>query len=91
MVKSNEIKDDFLQSSDVFLMPTYQDEYSIEGFGLTYIEAASFGIPSVAGVFGGAPEAVINNKTGWCIDPNNDEMIINILEKTIVDKRKKAI
>ena len=89
MVKSNEIKDDFLQSSDVFLMPTYQDEYSIEGFGLTYIEAASFGIPSVAGVFGGAPEAVINNKTGWCIDPNNDEMIINILEKTIVNKKER--
>ena len=40
MIKSNEIKDDFLQSSDVFLMPTYQDEYSVEGFGLTYIEAA---------------------------------------------------
>ena len=35
-------------------MPTFQDKYSIEGFGLTYIEAARFGIPSIAGILGGA-------------------------------------
>ena len=46
-IKNNDLKNDFLQGSDVFLMPTFQDKYSIEGFGLTYIEAARFGIPSI--------------------------------------------
>ena len=70
-------------------MPTFQDEYSIEGFGLTYIEAARFGIPSIAGILGGAPEAVINKRTGWCVDPNNNELLVNILEKTLVDTKER--
>ena len=88
-IKSNELKNNFLQGSDVFLMPTFQDKYSIEGFGLTYIEAARFGIPSIAGILGGAPEAVINKKTGWCVNPNNNESLVNILEKTIVDIKER--
>ncbi len=31
---------------------------SVEGFGISYIEAASYGIPSIAGKDGGAPDAV---------------------------------
>ena len=61
-----------LRKSDIFLMPTFQDNNSIEGFGLSYIEAAKYGVPSIAGNSGGA-EAVINNKTGWCVDACNKE------------------
>ena len=68
---------------------TGKDKYSIEGFGLTYIEAARFGIPSIAGILGGAPEAVINKSTGWCVDPNNNELLVNILEKTLVDTKER--
>ena len=88
-IKSNDIKNSFLQGSDVFLMPTFQDKYSIEGFGLTYIEAARFGIPSIAGISGGAPEAVIDKKTGWCIDPNDSDLLINIIEKSLVDTEER--
>ncbi len=31
---------------------------SIEGFGISYIEAASYEIPSIGGKDGGAPDAV---------------------------------
>ena len=88
-IKSNKLKNNFLQESDVFLMPTFQDKYSIEGFGLTYNEAARFGIPSIAGILGGAPEAVINKKTGWCVNPNNNELLVNILQKTLVDTKER--
>jgi len=88
-IKSNDIKNNFLQGSDVFLMPTFQDKYSIEGFGLTYIEAARFGIPSIAGISGGAPEAVIDKKTGWCIDPNDSDLLINVIEKSLVDTKER--
>ena len=62
-------------------MPGYMAEKSIEGFGIVYSEAASYGIPSIGGVDGGAPEAVIHNETGWCVDPKNSK----ILEKTILE------
>ena len=48
-------------------MPTFQDNNSIEGFGLSYIEAAKYGVPSIMSNTGGASEAVINNKTGWFV------------------------
>ncbi len=88
-IKSNEIKDSFLQNSDVFLMPTFQDKFSIEGFGLTFIEAARVGIPSIAGILGGAPEAVLDKKTGWCVDPNNSNLLVNIIEKTLTDAEER--
>ena len=88
-VKSDKIKNNFLKNSDIFLMPTFQDQYSIEGFGLTYIEAARFGIPSIAGVSGGSSEAVINRKTGWCVDPNDNDKLIDIIEKTLVNKKER--
>ena len=88
-VKSNKIKNNFLCNSDVCIMPSFQDKYSIEGFGLTYIEAARFGIPSIAGISGGAPEAVINNKTGWCVDPNNTEQLVKVFERALVNKKER--
>jgi len=51
--------DDFLACCDVFSLPS-----ALEGFGLVYVEAAFHGIPSVASLTGGVPDAVIDGKTG---------------------------
>ena len=48
-IESDIEKEKFLEKSDIFLMPSFQDKYSVEGFGLSYVEAAKFGIPSIAG------------------------------------------
>ena len=55
---------------------------SIEGFGIAYIEAAQYGIPSIASNVGGTPEAVLHNKTGLIINNFNelDESIKNLVE-----------
>ena len=42
-----------LEQSDVFVMPSVVYKKSVEGFGITYIEAASYGKPSIGGIFGG--------------------------------------
>ena len=67
-------------------MPTLDESEnkSIEGFGIAYIEAAFFGIPSIASDVGGTPEAVIDKKTGWCIDPNEIEKAITSKTKAII-------
>ena len=88
-IKSNKMKNNFLKHSDIFIMPTFQDQYSIEGFGLTYIEAARFGIPSIAGVSGGSSEAVINRETGWCVDPNDNDQLIDIIQKALVNTKER--
>jgi len=84
-------KTQLLSDSDLFIMPGYMAEKSIEGFGIVYTEAASYGIPSVGGIDGGAPEAVINNKTGWCVNPKNTKKLESVLYEAISnhDLRKK--
>ena len=42
-------------------MPSYKVNGSIEGFGISYIEAAAFRIPSIAGLDGGVTDAVIDS------------------------------
>ena len=63
------------EKSSLMIMPTLDESHkrSIEGFGIAYIEAAFFAVPSVASNIGGTPEAVLNNSTGKIID-NLDEL-----------------
>ncbi len=61
---SDEEKSALLASADVFAMPVRREGQSVEGFGLTYLEAAWFGVPSLAGRDGGAADAVLDGETG---------------------------
>jgi len=84
-INSN-LKQKFLESSDVFVMPSYKVNNSIEGFGISYVEAAAYKIPSIAGLDGGVTDAVIDSKTGWCVDPMNEENLANVLKEAINNK-----
>ena len=62
-------------------MPSIIYKKSVEGFGISFIEAAQLGIASIAGKDGGANDAVIHNKTGIICDGNNlDEIYSSINE-----------
>ena len=69
-----------LEKSDIFIMPSVIYKKSVEGFGITFIEAASYGKPSIAGKFGGEADAVLEGKTGYLCDGNN----LNNLYETIL-------
>ncbi len=52
-----------------------------EAFGLTVIEAMSSGLPTFATLFGGPLEIIVNGKSGFHIDPTNqDEMAQKLIE-----------
>ena len=57
------------KNTNLMVMPTLDEskKNSIEGFGIAYLEAAYYGIPSIASKVGGTPEAVIHNETGIII------------------------
>lgn len=52
-----------------------------EGFGLTVLEAAKFGTPSIVMNTGGLPEAVHQGETGWVVDEVSKVAILNIFSK----------
>ena len=65
LFKSNEQeKVALLEKSDLFVMPSIVYKKSIEGFGIAYIEAASYGKPSIGGIFGGEADAILDGRTG---------------------------
>ena len=72
-----------MEDSDLFVMPSYRTGESVEGFGISYIEAAQYGIPAIAGNSGGSVNAVIDGETGWCVDAQNGEQLKQVLTTAI--------
>lgn len=77
---------------DIFAMPcrTRGGGLDIEGLGIVYLEAASIGLPVLAGNSGGAPEAIIDGETGYVADGHSLESIIENLDKLLSEPEKAA-
>jgi len=60
---------------DLYVMPAIEVNNDLEGFGITFIEAAACGKSSIAGNIGGQGEAVKHNQTGLTIDGESVEEI----------------
>lgn len=57
-------------AGDVFAMPCRSrlGGLEVEGLGIVYLEASATGLPVVAGRSGGAPDAVLDGRTGLVVD-----------------------
>ena len=90
--KSNEQhKLAILEQSDLFLMPSIVHKKSVEGFGITYIEAACYGKPSIGGVHGGEADAIKEGKTGYLCDGNDLNSIYETMLKTFENEHYKEL
>ncbi|TAL02900.1 MAG: glycosyltransferase family 1 protein [Rhodospirillaceae bacterium] len=74
-----------LRSADLFLMPNRRERNSVEGFGIVFLEAASFGVPSIAGADGGTAEAVEHGETGLIVDGNDTDAMRTTLVRLVED------
>ena len=72
-----------LEQSNVFIMPSVIYKKSVEGFGITYIEAASYGKPSIGGIYGGEGDAIKSGLTGYLCNGNDLNAIYDTLLKTL--------
>ena len=62
-----------------------------EGFGIVFVEAASCGVPQVAGDSGGAAEAVADGETGVVIaDPENVQDVADAFTLLLDDDELRA-
>lgn len=59
-----------INSFDIFVLPSLN-----ENFGRVLIEAQYFEKPLIATKVGGIPEAVIENETGFLVEPENETVI----------------
>ena len=80
-----------LEKSDIFVMPSVVFKKSVEGFGITFIEAASYGKPSIGGIFGGEADAILDGKTGYLCDGNDLNALYDTLLKILSNDHYKRL
>jgi phosphatidylinositol alpha-1,6-mannosyltransferase len=75
-------------ASDVFAMPcrTRNLGFDFEGFGIVFLEAASTGLPVVAGRSGGAAEAVVDGETGLVVDGGDTPAVARAVTHLLRDE-----
>lgn len=77
-------KRDWLQQSDLFVLPASGSGYNVEGFGIVFIEAQAAGTPVIGSSIGGVPEAI--GDAGINLDDENDHVELSQkIEKLLTD------
>jgi len=75
------LKEALVAESNLFLMPSRIEKKSVEGFGISFIEAASHSVGSIGGKDGGAPDAIVHKETGLICDGND----LNSIYDSVID------
>lgn len=78
--------------ADVFAMPcrTRGAGLDVEGLGIVYLEASACGVPVVAGTSGGAPETVLDGKTGAVVDGTDVGAVAAAISDILADPGRAA-
>jgi phosphatidylinositol alpha-1,6-mannosyltransferase len=86
-VPADEIVDHH-RMADVFAMPcrTRGAGLDVEGLGIVYLEASACGVPVVAGRSGGAPETVLDGRTGLVVDGTSHSEIAESVADLLTDR-----
>ena len=90
--KVNEkLKIALLNECDLFLMPSVIYKKSVEGFGISFIEAGSYGKASIGGKDGGQADAIEVGKTGFLCDGNDLNSIYETILKFFQNDQYKVL
>jgi phosphatidylinositol alpha-1,6-mannosyltransferase len=92
-VDENELPD-FYRAASLFVMPAYEDEQdaSVEGFGIVFLEAAASGIPAIGGRSGGIEDAIVEGETGYLVNGRDvDELASRIIEILGCEERRRKL
>ena len=78
-----------LKNSDIFIMTPTIDQESVEGFGMSFIDAAFHGIASIGSDSGGISDAILSNETGLICKTGDQLDIENKIELLLENKNKR--
>ena len=75
------------RQADIFIMPARAEEEnsSVEGFGIVYLEASASSLPVIAGHSGGSAEAVRDGQTGLLIPPDDPARAVEAASRLLRD------
>jgi phosphatidyl-myo-inositol dimannoside synthase len=76
---------DYYAAADIHVMPSTCDG-DVEGFGISFIEAAACGTPSIGSRSGGIPDAIIDGKTGFLVEPEDVAGLAEVIKTLLADE-----
>jgi phosphatidylinositol alpha-1,6-mannosyltransferase len=85
------LKNSLLKNSNIFIMPSIHLGKFIEGFGISFLEAAKYGIPSIGGIAGGASDIIKHKETGLLCDGENHSEIYKSLTQIMENNNYKIM
>ncbi|WP_055587440.1 glycosyltransferase family 4 protein [Peterkaempfera griseoplana] len=88
--KSHTDTPQYYAAADVFAMPcrTRRAGLEAEGLGIVFLEASASGLPVVVGDSGGAPDTVLDGRTGRVVDGRDPAAIAGALTSALLDRRQ---
>jgi phosphatidylinositol alpha-1,6-mannosyltransferase len=79
-------------TADVYLGLSRQDGVEVEGFGISFVEAAASSLPVIAGDSGGVRSAGRDGETGIIVRPNDCDAVAAALRRLLADAvRRRAM
>ncbi len=75
VVDDDELTRWYARSTYVIMPSRELSNRDVEGFGIAFVEASSFGKPTIGGMSGGIVDAVVDGQTGYLVDPRDPAMI----------------
>ncbi|MCG5052272.1 MAG: glycosyltransferase family 4 protein [Myxococcales bacterium] len=78
------------QDADIFALTSREYWGSIEGFGLVYLEAGLFGLPVIAHRTGGVEDAVLDEQTGFLMDPDDRTRLAEAISRLVREPALRA-
>jgi glycosyltransferase involved in cell wall biosynthesis len=73
----------FYRNADVLVLPSYS-----EGMATVLLEAMQAGTPAIATDVGASREVVINEKTGWLIQPGSASLVVKAIQQAAALKNE---
>ncbi len=86
--------DQLYREASMFVLLSQEVDRHFEGFGLVFLEAGAYGLPSIGSRSGGIPDVVIDGDTGLLVPPTDAEAagqaMIRLAENTELSLRMGA-
>lgn len=77
--------------TDLFVMPSrfgkWDGKWRGEGFGIVYVEAGAFGVPSIAYNCGGATDIIRSGESGVLVPQDDTQRLAEEIYKLITDRK----
>ena len=88
-MRDDELPESYATSTIYLGASRVDKEISVEGFGISFLEAGASGIPSVAGDSGGVRSAVRDGETGIVVPPMDPDAMADVIRSLLLNPERR--